>query len=231
MEQERKPHDLGGQLAIVIGGSRGIGRAISLGLAASGAHVVVASRSPESVRLGGRGDRRARALGRRNSDGRQQARGRRAARRRGEESLRSDRCPRQQRRHQSPVQAPRGPHARGLGPDHERESARSVPGMPRGREGHDRSARWPDRQHHIGDRAPRDQARPAVHRGQSGAHRHDPDAGRGLVLAWYPRQRGRARIRDDGPHERPDEERRHSIAECWTRFRWADSPTPRRSSA
>ena len=64
MEQERKLHDLGGQVAIVIGGSRGIGRAISLGLAASGAHVVVASRSPESVHsvaaeiraLGHRGD-------------------------------------------------------------------------------------------------------------------------------------------------------------------------------
>jgi len=49
MEQERKAYDLDGQVAIVTGGSRGIGRAISFGLAASGAHVVVASRSRESV--------------------------------------------------------------------------------------------------------------------------------------------------------------------------------------
>jgi NAD(P)-dependent dehydrogenase (short-subunit alcohol dehydrogenase family) len=40
---------LDGQVALVIGGSRGIGRAISLGLAEAGARVVVSSRSRESV--------------------------------------------------------------------------------------------------------------------------------------------------------------------------------------
>jgi NAD(P)-dependent dehydrogenase (short-subunit alcohol dehydrogenase family) len=40
---------LDGQVALVIGGSRGIGRAISLGLGEAGARVVVSSRSRESV--------------------------------------------------------------------------------------------------------------------------------------------------------------------------------------
>jgi NAD(P)-dependent dehydrogenase (short-subunit alcohol dehydrogenase family) len=40
--------DLTGKVAIVTGGSRGLGRAISLGLAGAGAHVVVASRKLES---------------------------------------------------------------------------------------------------------------------------------------------------------------------------------------
>jgi 3-oxoacyl-[acyl-carrier protein] reductase len=44
-----KGADLDGQVALVIGGSRGIGRAIALGLADAGARVVVSSRSRESV--------------------------------------------------------------------------------------------------------------------------------------------------------------------------------------
>ena len=40
-----------GKVAVVTGGSRGIGRAIALGLGARGCHVVVVARSAESVRM------------------------------------------------------------------------------------------------------------------------------------------------------------------------------------
>ncbi len=52
MDKERptsKLGDLTGQVAVVTGGSRGIGRAIATGFAAAGADVVVASRSSETL--------------------------------------------------------------------------------------------------------------------------------------------------------------------------------------
>ena len=54
--------DLTGRVAVVVGGTSGIGRAIALGLADAGADVVATGRRRESGGAGGRGDR-ARAAG------------------------------------------------------------------------------------------------------------------------------------------------------------------------
>ena len=57
--------DLGGRVALVTGGTRGLGREIALGLADAGADVIVASRKPESCEQVAREirDRGRRALG------------------------------------------------------------------------------------------------------------------------------------------------------------------------
>lgn len=49
MDVSLKAGELAGQVAVVIGGTRGIGRALSLGVARAGASVVVSSRSADAV--------------------------------------------------------------------------------------------------------------------------------------------------------------------------------------
>ena len=44
------PLELAGKVAVVVGGTSGIGRALALGLAEAGADVVPTSRRPERVR-------------------------------------------------------------------------------------------------------------------------------------------------------------------------------------
>ena len=54
MRTSEKPYDLGGKIALVTGGSRGIGRAIAEGLAHAGADVVVASRKLQNCETAAR---------------------------------------------------------------------------------------------------------------------------------------------------------------------------------
>ena len=51
MNATQQLFDLTGKVALVTGGSRGLGKAIALGFAAAGADVIVTGRIPRSVRF------------------------------------------------------------------------------------------------------------------------------------------------------------------------------------
>ena len=194
--------DFTGKVAVVTGGSRGLGREMVLALARCGADVVIASRKLDSCEeLAQRGRERDRpacpaGVGARRAMGRL-----RPARRRSGRGVRPDRRADQQRRDGAAVPAAerrqRGPVRQG----HRREPQGAVPPRRAGRGTDAGRRRRYDRQHQQHRRGPPDDDGSPLRRGEGRAQHVDP----GL----------RRRVRADGPR---------STGSWWGR----SSPTSRR---
>ena len=128
MESATELFDLTGKVAVVTGGSRGIGRAVAEGLATAGADVVIASRKLDNCQTAAaeieRADGPPGTAGRvpRRNLGR-----RRPARRHRVRRVRPLRRPRQQRGHVTALSEPRVGHRGALRQDACGERARPVP--------------------------------------------------------------------------------------------------------
>ena len=125
MESATELFDLTGKVAVVTGGSRGIGRAVAEGLATAGADVVIASRKLDNCQTAAAEIER--ATGPPGAAGRVPRRnlgGRRPARRHRVRRVRPVRRPGQQRRHVAALPEPRVGHRGALRQDARGERAR-----------------------------------------------------------------------------------------------------------
>ena len=186
--RERRFCTLDGRLALVTGGSRGIGRAIAVELARAGAQVVVGYRSGADEAEAGRGrDRRSRRPGRRLRPG---AGG--AARRGGGRH----RHPRQQRRPDA-RRADRAHVGRGLADGHRHQPRRRLRHLPRGRARDDEAPVGRDRQPVERRRRAR-QPGPDELRGLEGGHHRLHEGARARARdPQRPRERDRAGLHRD----------------------------------
>ena len=161
---------LNGKVAIVTGGTQGIGKATALRLAAEGAHVVICARGQELLEAVAAEIREAGGKVARGRRRRQHAAGRREDRRRGDPGLRPDRHPGEQRRHVGDRRLRVG-HGRGVAGGFRPQAVRRDPPDPAGLAAHEAAGRRADHQHH--------QHRRQAAVGQIDADHRDPGRGPG----------------------------------------------------